>query len=531
MQKKIFLFFILFLPTKIFPNELSLNFLKAKNLYLNKKINDAEIILKKNVTGTKSHFPSLLLLSKIFSTQKKYSKSLKVYFFLIKKLHTTRLLNLKKLKSLQKELELIKIPHKNIKYLYFLMAQTFWEAYSSKMYSQRIKNFLIFSAYKYYKISDYYKIKKKETTFQLAIIQALLGETNLAITNLTLLKKMIHRESKQEEKASSPHENLSKVEIMLSQILINAGQHEEGLLLANKVKKRGTHNSTRALQQVLKKSRKHASKFTFTYGKIFDSNLYDTTNESERSQSLSTGTSIDYFFRSKRKKEWSYTLGLTYNHEEMAKVDYNELDSRSFAMNIGFIKNKFYSYVGKLNYAISYGSKKVSPTGPFKTNLAIHSLTSEILFSNSNGSTNWQAHLKGFDYKNNNDSIDIGIKRSYTPFGRTRLFFPTYSVELNHFKNISLSSPTTELLFSFMNSSQFYFLNLNLSSTLEYFYQSHNLPRNNLHQVNLESLLTIPLKVIKNLYFHPSIKYEFIKKEANNIISKWKARAFITLSF
>jgi hypothetical protein len=496
-------------------------------LYLNKRINEAEIILKKNVSGPKSHLPSILLLSKIFSTKKIFSKSLKVYFFLIKKLHTDRLLNLKKLESLQKELELIKMPRKNIKYLYFLMAQTFWEAYSSKIYSKRIKKFLIFSAYKYYKISNYYKIKKKETTFQLAIIQALLGETNLAITNLTLLKKMITIESKQKEEASSSRENLSKIDLMLSQTLFNSGQHSEGLLLVNKVKKKGANSSTR----VLKKSRIQASKFTLAFGKIFDSNLYDTTSKSDRSQSLSTGTSVDYFFRSKRKKEWSYTLGLTYNKEEMSNVDYNDLDSRSFSMNVGFIKNKFYSYIGKLNYAYGQFSKKVSQTGPFQTNLTIHSLTGEILFSNSNGSTNWHAHLKGFDYKNNNDSIDIGIKRSYTPFRRTRLFFPTYSVELNHFKNFSLSSPTTELLFSLVNNSQFYFLNLNFSSTLEYFYQSHNLSQNNLHQINLEGLLTIPLNFIKNLYFHPSIKYEFIKKEVSDLISKWKARTFITLSF
>ena len=56
-------------------------------------------------------------------------------------------------------------------------------------------------------------------------------------------------------------------------------------------------------------------------------------------------------------------------------------------------------------------------------------------------------------------------------------------------------------------------------------------PENNLHQINIEGLLTIPLSFIKNLYFYPSLRYELIKSKTYDLFSKWKGRAFISLSF
>ena len=518
LMKKIVLIFIVHLiSTNIFSNE---NYIKAKKFYSQNNLKKSEITLKKNMIGSKTHFPSLVLLAKIFSKKGQFSKSLKIYLFLIKKFHSSKLADLKNRGYLMKELESVKRPSAKLKGLYFLMAQTFWKSYLSKIYSKKTKNKILVNAYKYFKISDYYGVRPKQTKFHLSLIQAKIGESDIAISNLTLLKKMILK-----EKYPDSTDDLFAVDLILSKTHSESKRQDIGTIFIKNPKKKKFSNS------VIKLSKKESSLFTLSYGKILDTNLYNTPRPLEKAESSSTNTIFNYFFRSKGKKELSYTLNLSYSQEEMADSNYSELDSRSYSLDLGLIKNQFFSNLGTLNYSFQNYAKKKSLLSPFQNELQIHSLKGSMLFSLPNGTMKLALGLKGLDYKNQSNSLDIGIKSSLSPYIKTRLYSPLYSAGFNFYKNINLDSPTSELFFSLVNNSRFYFLDLNLSSTLEYLYQYNKVPENNLHQINIEGLLTIPLSFIKNLYFYPSLRYELIKSKTYDLFSKWKGRAFISLSF
>ena len=521
MKKIVFIVFVLLLSTNIFSNE---DYIRAKKLYLKSNFKKAETILKKNIIGSKSHLPSLILMGKIFSKKNQFSKSLKIYLFLVKKFHTKKLADLKNHGLLMKELEFINKPNKTIKNLYFLMAQTFWKSYLSKVYSKETKTKILANAYKFFKISDYYGFKPKQTKFHLSLIQGQIGESDIAISNLTLLKKMILK-----EKNPNATNDLFAIDLMLSKTFSESKRQDIGTIFINNTKTKNYSNSAR--KKILKISTKESALFTLSYGKILDSNLYSTPKSLEKYESSSTKSIFNYSFRSKRKKELAYTLGLSYSQEEMENSKYRALDSRSYSLDVGLIKNQFLSNLGRLNYSFKNYAKKKTLTSPFQSELQVHSLKGSMLFDSSGGTIEFNLDLNGLDYKHQSDSLDIGIKSSFSPYIKSRLYSPLYAVGFNFYKNISLDSPTSEIFFSLTNNSRFYFLDLNLSSTLEYLYQYNIIPENNLHQINIEGLLTIPVKFIKNLYFYPSLKYELIKNKTYDLFSKWKGRAFISLSF
>ena len=231
------------------------------------------------------------------------------------------------------------------------------------------------------------------------------------------------------------------------------------------------------------------------------------------------------------KNDTAYLFGLSFNQDIMDKNQLNHLDSRFLKLKVGFLRNNFSSFLLSSTYSFTSVSSKLKNGQTFQNNLNLHSIETGLNSSSTKGLHYWKIALTAFDYLNQSDNVDIGLKWLYEPFSKTIIFSPTYGVSLGLFKNKYTSSMTTETKVSITNRSTITYFKLKLSTHLNYSYQYNKNSTYNLHQIDLITMLNIPIDWLENLYFFPSLKYSFIKKKATDLFSKWGGSANLSLTF
>ena len=497
------------------------NFNKALKLYEIGRYDKATFLIKKNISKTKSHLPSLKLLSKIYIKKKKYSKALKIYLSILRTIHYPISLNLKSKKTLENDLDNIPKPTSKAQDIYYLIAKTYWFSSKSKAYSKKVKRLNLIRSLRYFQICKYYKIKIRSTIFHLAIIRKKLGSSDLAEINLSNFSKLIKNDKKR--KVLSKQAN-----ILLGNIYFDSGQFNKGLLLSNSIGKKVGPEISQNLQ---KKALKESSNFNLIIGRSFDSNLTKTDKLKHIQKSIYSETKIDYKFRTKMKNDKSYLFGLSFNQETMERNQLNYLDSRSLGLKIGLVKNRFYSFLLKSNYSFTNISSKLENSNSFQNDLNLHSIETNLHSLSAKGLHSWNISLAAYDYLKQSDNIDLGFNWFFEPFSKTKFFSPIYEVSFSLFKNRYNSSMTSEIKTSITNRSTISYLKLKLSTHLDYSFQYNKQSSYNMQQIGFNNILNIPISWFENLYFFPSIKYNFIKKKESSLFTKWIGSANISLTF
>mgnify|MGYP001193531125 CR=1 FL=1 len=495
-------------------------FNKALNFYKSGDYDKSTFFIKKNISKKKSHFPSLKLLSKIYTKKEKYSKALKIYLSILRALHYPINLNLNSKKTLEGDLNNIPVPKIKAREVYYLIAKTYWLSSKSNIYSKKVKRLNLIRSLRYFQICNFYKIKPKSTALHLAIIRKKLGDSDLAEINLSQFSRLIKNDKKIK---SMPQ----KAKVLLGNVYLDSGQYRKGLLISNSVRKESSSNS-KSLQ---KKIQEESSNFNLLIGRSFDSNLTKTENSKKIQDSVYSETKIDYNFRTTMKNDTSYLFGLSFNQDVMEKNQLSHLDSKSLELKVGFLRNNFSSFLLSSTYSFKNISSKLANSLTFQNNLNLHSIETSLHSASTKGLHSWKLSLTAFDYLNQGDNVDLGLKWFYEPFSKTVLFSPTYGLSLLIFKNKYSSSMTTETKTSITNRSIISYLKLKLSTHLNYSYQYNKNSSYNLHQVEFINMLNIPIGWLENLYFFPSIKYSFIKKKNTDLFTKWRGSANLSLTF
>ncbi len=320
--------------------------------------------IAQNMDKESPHTPSLELLANIHTERGDLVKAQKVYYYLIKKHYTNKILKLpaeqlNKLKTYDKPSEQAMGYIFKIASTHFELFNNYKEAHEkerdheTRLSIQERKNRVLKLSEKYFKMLKYFKFAQDSMVeYNLGLIEKEKNQNKKAMEHF-------EKALMAEEKAEEPDMDLSNmIQYYLGDTLIKAGQRD----IATKYFK--AINETTKIEALKNFSRTYldslngsALAFNVGYDWGSDANPFNLDPRNVELDDFNQASNFsdvqaNMYYNSDKDNDWMYSVNLNYNELEYKNYIFRNADSRNFKVSTEF---KFYDLPHKVNrYALSY---------------------------------------------------------------------------------------------------------------------------------------------------------------------------------
>ncbi len=442
------LFLITYRTAEAIPLKELLNFrvAKAELLVVDGKYTKALKILSFNLTRKQFHYDSFDLLADIYLKRGEYVKAVKVYFYMIKQLHTDQFLKLQDSKKLPTILAKTKKPADNVLAIYYKLAQTYQKIFKVSSGTKRFKLKLLKRAEKYYQLCRYYKFNYLDATYQISMIRKKLKDYHKSLALLLEAKNILDK-NKQQEDAES-------LKFLLGDILLRVGKNDSAFLFLKDVAYMDGQNSDvkEYAQNYLDALQKKYMGMSISYGGEYSFNVNGLTLEKYRNfdssfyhkkDSYISVFSTNIFYSNFINKYLSYVITMFFQHNDYPDT-INNLDNRYYGFSFDLKYNNLRRSFAKLTWSFFQYDNRFDNQldGDYVKNQYSHTFTLtyarmlkygmlkfkfpfQILYHNQ--VTQYNKTERTFFYiKDSKNSF--GIKILYEPYLKSKYWSPLYQV-------------------------------------------------------------------------------------------------------
>ena len=439
-------------------------------------------ILKKNLSTKDFHLDSYLFLANYHFDNKDYSKGFKVYHYIIKRLHTKKLILSAKINDIDSVCKNIKRPSEEALEIYARLGQKYFELADSDVFSEKFSKVLTLRSLKYYNIINYYGYGEAQTKYMLAVLHNRLENFQVSYDNL-LDSKDSYLDSSDEE-AKDQVENIN---YMLGDNLIRSGFSDAGTLyLKSILTSNASSNSLKEYaSSYLDSLSESFLSFAFKYERNYNNNIYRLTKSNlelfDRFSSIliskgawSKSLSFNAFYNSEKHGNWSYFIYGDFENVTMSNEELSFKDSRTISTSFEAKYDNFEKTILKLNLSWTYSLYKESTGLSFSKYSNLYSIAPSFVYMFSRGSLTTKGTIALTSSISDDALGEQTLTMTYQPFWRSRWFSFSYSLEYGKVQEESEADTSLKYFASFSNFSSlsdnhslFFSLNATLNKNLD----------------------------------------------------------------
>lgn len=419
---------------------------KAELKVVEGQYTEALKILDYNISRKYFHLESYILLADIYEKRGNIDKALRVLYYIIKKKHTAKLLNVKQLSQLNGALSNAPTPSEEILALYYRVATIYQKLHALKKFGDDFQMKLIRRAQKYYRICQYYRYNYMNASYQLSMIYRSMLDYEKSLNLLLDAKEELEDQDGREK-------DLQNIKYVLGDTLMRIGKRDAGFLFMQDVAY--VPDGNKSIQGYAQNYLDHVNKKTiglnFSYGQEFASNVnqlndqlfnnFDATLFHAKT-SLYTKIDTSLYYSNLITKYFSYLMAVSFqNAAHSDKV--NNLDYRYYGARLELKYNNFQKSFAKFSYSFYQKDtrRNYSLNEPFKKSLGTHEVSLTYTQALSRGmiriklpyrlANNYQTAKINDSYTayyfTNEQTEEYGLEISYEPYLRSEYWSPTYT--------------------------------------------------------------------------------------------------------
>jgi hypothetical protein len=444
-RSKIFFLILIILPKLVWSVEIyeiqEVRLAKAELAIADGKTDQAIQLLLQNLSNKDFHRESFLTLADLYLKKNQPAKALRLYHFIIKKLHGKTLLEIKDKEVLLEKLKTMPPPAPEALETYFQIGQTFYSIYDNQEYPENLQQKMLKLAEKYLLITKHYNFALAESQYLLGIIQNKLSSYQESIQNFIDAKELFDAMSTPEEPVS---ENTDKtLHLYLADSLIKEGFRDAGTMFLKSIVSQGNADDGMKAyaQNYLTSLSAHFFFATFTYGTYYNTNINSLTNVQEdnfdrdfattyvKNADWVTSKNVSFFYSSERWADhYNFQVNVEYNEDDTVNRELAYRDSRTFSGRATLKYDNLIKSIAKISYGMQNSQIKDTAGGPFYRYSTKHIINPEYLHTLKRGTINYKGIWEYSDLYNFTSTTDTGLLITYTPFLKNRFFAPSYSL-------------------------------------------------------------------------------------------------------
>jgi hypothetical protein len=489
LRSKIFFILLIILPKVIWSVEIyeiqEVRLAKAELAIADGKADQAIQLLLQNLSNKEFHRDSFLALADLYLKRNQPAKALRLYHFIVKKLHGKTLLDINTKEDLLKQLQNIPPPNNEAMETYFQMGQTFYSIFDNPEYSVSLQSKMLKLAEKYLLITKHYKFALAESMYLLGIIQNKLSSYQESIQNFIDARELFEGMSTPEGPVS---ENTDKtLHLYLADSLIKEGFRDAGTMFLKSIVSQGNADEGMKsyAQNYLTVLSSHFFFATFTYGYYNNSNInsldnlqvdnfeIDFASSLVKNEGIFLSKNASFFYSSERlAHHYNLQVNAEYNQDEARNRELGYRDSRSFSGRMTIKYDNLVKSIAKIGYGIQNTQIKDTGGGPFYRYSTKHIINPEYIHTLKRGTINYKGIWEYSDFYNLTTTTDTGLTLTYTPFLKNRLFAPSYGLTYRNEGEINAPDSTAWVL----STSNHFNVNSRLSLFFNVSYDINNNP-------------------------------------------------------
>ncbi|WP_127716486.1 lipopolysaccharide assembly protein LapB [Halobacteriovorax sp. HLS] len=395
-------------------------------------------LIKMNMDKDNFHIPTYYFLAKLHLEKGNNSKAMRVYYYIIKKVHPIdgkKIILQKNIDSLNKLLKSISVPSTQALEVYMEIGKTYLAIAESFENNKDFQKQLYMHAYKFFRVCERFRYDLASSKYFLGLTSSKLDNYQEAIQNFNA--------AKEEFTKGNPGADLQNINYLLADSLIRDGHTEAGMIFLKSISL--DPSAETSLKQFANLYIRGITipyftfKFGYDYG--YNSNVNSLTDiqletldpsvYGKKSANFNKAN-LDVLFSSKHYGNFSFVSSfrfsdLTYNDPLLIALDERVMGG-AFSLRYDNFEKSLLRF--GLDYRQTY--TPIDQMSGHKKNNTFTELSAEYIYNLKSGTLSYQIPIEVLQYEFEQTArITKSLIISYTPFWNTIYFSPSYSAKVS----------------------------------------------------------------------------------------------------
>ncbi|MCO4793159.1 MAG: hypothetical protein KC493_05585 [Bacteriovoracaceae bacterium] len=492
-------------------------FAKAELALIDGNEKEAMQILKKNINRKHFHLPSYELLADYHFRHRNFSKGMRVYHYLIKKLHSDRVLTSPLVDNISNIIDDLPAPNQDVLKIYFKTGMEYFRMSENPDFEKVFRKKLLLFAQKYFHVIEYYKFNLPQTKYMLGIIKNRREDFFDSIKYLADAKDMLKDLPDKNKKES----DLSNLDYLMGDNLVRAGFTDSGSLYLKSVYL--SKNADKSLKDYastyLNAISSEFFSISFRYSYNYNNNI-EELSESEQAtrdrfssffpyikDAYYSTWGVNLFYNSKKFGHWSHLIYFDVENKNMNNKEQSTNDERTIT---GSVESKYDNFKkSTLKFALTYAySMYRSDTNVSLEKLSnFYSFQISYLYTLKRGIITYRIPYNINQSISEGNLMSYGAGVSYSPFIKNKYWGLSYSLDYSKAEESRSSPLSTSYSLGITNSTSINDTNT-LFTTLGYTTNQNTNESSVYSQYSIDFSHTLSIPKIRGLSFNINLSYE-----------------------
>lgn len=417
-----------------------LNLAKAELALIDGNFERAAKIIQRNLIRKNFHLASYQFLINLYLKKEKFSKAFRVYYFLIKRLHSDRILLAGDRRALNFAYKKAPKPSPAALSIYEDVAKKYFDLHEGNIFGKTKRPlFMLNMATKYFEVMIHYKYNVAEARYYLGLISKSKDNYGDAITNFLEARELF---AKDENNKGVTQE----LDFLVGETLIQSGFTDAGSLFLQSVYLRGSRGSSLrdyAQQYIESLYSQDLYIYSISYGMTSKDNVHSLSDEeietfdtdlkeyygsvSDTSQDIT----LSAFYNSKQQNHFQYIASGYYASNTHSESLVSIQDSVAYGFTTEVRYDNLIKSLVRLSYSYAAASYRPEADADFESLSTTHTITLSYGHLLKSGLITYRIPYSFTNSEISDNTGYFGLNLSFVPYTNTRYFKPSYSLVVN----------------------------------------------------------------------------------------------------
>lgn len=497
---------------------------KAELAMLDGHEDEALQILKKNLSPKALHLPTYFMIADYHFRRRNVSKGMRVYHYLIKKLHSDRVLKSVVVDGIGDLIDDLSAPSQEVMTIYFRMGMEYYRMSENPDYQPTFRKKMILYAEKYFNVCNFYKFNLPQTKYMLGIIKNRKEDFFNSIKYLADAKDLLKELPNDERQA-----DLFNLDYLMGDNLVRAGFSDSGSLYLKSVYL--SKNADKSLKDYASTYLNALNQEFFSlslrtsYG--YNSNIESLT-ESEQAlrdrfsssfpyikDAYFSGWGVNSFYNSKKYGHWGFLLYGDIDSKNMKNKSQSTNDERTITASVEMRYDNFKKSTFKTSFTYAYSMYRADENLSMEKLSNFYSIQPSYIYTLKRGIITYRIPFNITQSISEGNLYSYGAGVSYSPFIKNKYWGLSYSVDYSRSEESSTSAKSTNYSLGATNNTSFDDQN-SLFTTLNYT-SNNNVDEDLIYTAySIDFSYTLTIRKISGLSLNLSLSYDSTKYKSKD---------------
>lgn len=513
------------LRSEVLESELQeVRYAKAELAMLDGYEEEALQILKENLSLKALHLPSYLMIADYHFRRRNFSKGIRVYHYLIKKLHSDRVLKSPLVDGIGDLIDDLPAPSQDVMSIYFRTGMEYYRMSENPDFDAPFRKKMITYAEKYFNVSEFYKFNLPQTKYMLGIIKNQKENFFDSIKYLADAKDLLKDLPDDQRNA-----DLFNLDYLMGDNLVRAGFSDSGSLYlksvylskaADKSLKDYASTYLNALNQEF-----FSLSLRTSYG--YNNNIEGLTEDEQAlrdrfsssfpyiKDAYFSGWGVNAFYNSKKFGHWSFLLYGDVDSKNMKNKSQSTNDERTITSSFEAKYDNFKKSTFKTSFTYAYSMYRSDANLSMEKLSNFYSIQPSYIYTLKRGIITYRLPINITQSISEGNLYSYGAGISYSPFIKNKYWGLSYSLDYSRNEESSTTPKSTNYSLGATNNTSIDDQN-SLFTTLSYSSNNNTTESLVYTTYSVDFSYTLTFKKITGLSLNASLSYESTKYKSKD---------------